>query len=149
MAAETFASWLANRFGETLAQLWSSLLVAAGVNVGASLATGVTAAASYASSTSGAQTLLASDAPDRPILILATVTEAFAANTGTKPSFDIGESSTTHKFKQALNTGALGAVFFFVGTLSGTKSLLVTGTAAVGDATGAISVAVVALPTIS
>jgi hypothetical protein len=148
--AQSFAAWLQNRFGITLAQLFSALLTAAGVNVGSSFAAATNAAANYAKTTNGAQTLLAADDNhDRVVLIHVSVTEAFATNTGTKPSFDIGETSTTTKFKSALNSGALGTLLTYTGTLSAGKALLVTGTAAVGDAVGAISVAAVALPVIS
>lgn len=147
--ADTFALWLQRRFGTTLAQLLSAMLSAAGVTVGSAFSAAVTAAANYASTTSGAQTLLASDTKDRAVLITVSVTEAFATNTGTKPSFDIGETSTTTKFKSALNAGALGTLLTYVGTLSAGKALLITGTAAVGDATGAISVTAVALSAIS
>jgi hypothetical protein len=146
---ETFAQYIVRRFGLTLAQLFSALLTAAGVNVGSSFAAATNAAANYAKTTSGAQTLLASDTKDRAVLITVSVTEAFATNTGTKPAFDIGETSATTKFKSGLTVGALGTLLTYTGTLSAGKALLVTGTAAVGDATGAISVAVVALPAIS
>ena len=107
------------------------------------------AKSSYAKTTSGAQTLLAAAAVDREIQILVTVNETFAQTTGTKSSFDIGETSSTHKFKQTLNSGTAGDKSQFDGTLSAGKALLITGTAATGDGAGGIDVSVVAIPILS
>jgi hypothetical protein len=103
-------------------------------------------AASYPKTTSGAQTLLAASLIDRIVQIMVTVTETFADGAGTKPAFDIGETGATHKFKQTLNSGTAGDKIIYTGTLSATKALLVTGTAAVGNGAGAIDVSVLALP---
>lgn len=112
--------------------------------------TGSTAAAgkkaSYAKTTAGAQTLLAASNVDRQVLIVATVNETFAQSTGTKSAFDIGETGTTHKFKQTLNSGTAGGQTFYDGTLLAGKDLLVTGTAATGDGAGGIDVSVTAVP---
>jgi hypothetical protein len=102
--------------------------------------------ASYPKTTAGAQTLLAAANVDRQVLIVATVNETFAQTTGTKSAFDIGETGTTNKFKQTLNSGNAGAQTFYDGTLSAGKALLVTGTAATGDGAGGIDVSVVAAP---
>jgi len=148
--AQSFAAWLQNRFGVTLPQLLSSILTTAGARVTRGFANAATAATGYAKTTAGAQALLAADNfNDRDVLITVSVTEAFAAGNGAATSFDIGETSTTTKFKSGLNTGALGAQLVYVGTLSAGKALLVTATAATGTGTGAISITVVALPVVS
>lgn len=102
----------------------------------------------YDKATVGAQTLLAADPAARAALIVVVVTEAFAESTGTQTVFTIGETDTANKF--AANTvlvdAAEGDVFVFAGTLTATKALLVTGTAAVGDGTGAIAVTALVLP---
>ena len=43
-------------------------------------------------------------------------------------------------------SGTVGQTFMFGGTLSGTKNLLVTGTAATGGGTGAVAITILALP---
>jgi hypothetical protein len=111
-------------------------------------AVAVGSVASYPKTTSGAQTLLASALVDRVVIIVVTIAETFANNTGTKPSFDIGETGTTHKFKQTLNSGTAGDVLVYTGTLAAVKALLITGTAAIGDAAGGITVAVHAAPAV-
>jgi hypothetical protein len=105
--------------------------------------------ASYAKTATGAQTLLASSGVDRELQILVTVNETFAQSTGTRSSFDIGETGATHKFKQSLNTGTAGDKIQYDGTLSAGKTLLVTATAATGDGTGGIDVSAVAIPILS
>ncbi len=103
--------------------------------------------ASYAKTADGAQTpLLAAASFDREVHIIATVNETFAQSTGTKPSFDIGQTAATHKFKQTLNSGSAGAQTFYDGTLSAGTALLVTATAATGDGAGGIDVSVIAAP---
>lgn len=101
---------------------------------------------SYDKTTNGAQVLLAAAPVDREVQILATVNETFAQTTGTKSSFDIGETGAAHKFKQTLNSGNAGTQTHYDGTLSAGKELLVTGTAAVGDGAGGIDVSVIAVP---
>lgn len=107
------------------------------------------AKSSYAKTTAGAQTLLAPGGVDREVQILVTVNETFAQTTGTKSSFDIGETGATNKFKQTLNAGTAGDKVQFDGTLSAGKALLVTGTAATGDGAGGIDVSAVAIPILS
>lgn len=102
--------------------------------------------ASYPKTTAGAQVLLAAADYDREVLIVATVNETFAQTTGTKSSFDIGQTGATHKFKQTLNSGSAGAQTFYDGMLSANTDLVVTGTAATGDGAGGIDVSVVAAP---
>lgn len=112
------------------------------LKTGATFESSVGKAVSYAKTTSGAQTALASSA------VLVTVTEAFAQPTGTKTAFTIGETGSASKFSDgsAFASGTVGQTFLFGGTLSGTKNLLVTGTAATGGGTGAVAVTILALP---
>jgi hypothetical protein len=118
------------------------------LKTGATFESSVGKAVSYAKTTNGAQTALASSAGDRVVLILVTVTEAFAQPTGTKTAFTIGETGSASKFSDgsAFASGTVGQTFMFGGTLSGTKNLLVTGTAATGGGTGAVAITILALP---
>lgn len=120
-----------------------------GAGIAALLAGGLGASADYPKTTVGAQTLLAADAGNRSVIIVAIVTEVFADGDGTQPTFQIGETTTANKFADtAVFTGAAaGTVFTFAGTLTGTKNFLVTGVAATGTtSTGALAVTVLALP---
>jgi hypothetical protein len=102
--------------------------------------------ATYSKTATGALVLLPAALIDRQVLIVATVNETFAQSTGTKSAYDIGETGTTHKFKQTLNSGNANAQTFYDGTLSANKELLITATAATGDGAGGIDVSVVAVP---
>lgn len=98
--------------------------------------------AAYAKTTSGAQTTLAAASGARNLLIVVRVTEAFANGDGGQTTFAIGETDTTDKFAatSVFTNAALGTSFVLTGELSSTKALLVTGTAATGTGTGALSV---------
>jgi hypothetical protein len=122
--------------------------LAGGAGVAALLAAGLGASAAYTKTTNGVQTLLASDAAARVVLIMAQVTEAFADAGGTQTTFTIGEADTATKYAAAaIFTGAtLGAVKFFAGTLTATKALIVTANDAAGAGTGGISVTALVLP---
>jgi len=101
-------------------------------------------------SSTGTLTMANADADNnRNVLIIVDVTEAFVTGTGTQPTFKIGETSTTDKFAatSAFTSAALGVRKVYSGTLLATKALLVTAVAAVGDATGAIKVTAIILPT--
>lgn len=103
----------------------------------------------YPKATVGAQTLAVADATlDRNVLIEVEVTETFANGSGAQPTFKIGQTSTTNKFADtsAFTDLVEGAKRVFAGTLSATKDLLVTATAATGTATGAIKVRAVIIP---
>src|SRR5687767_4714690 len=110
--------------------------------VAAAIAAGTEAHGDYPSTTSGAQTILASAAVDRVVLIVVQVTEAFADAGGTQPVFILGQTSSTNKFmiNSVLASASLHAKKVIVGTLSSGTALLATGTAGVGAGTGAISV---------
>ena len=116
---------------------------------GALLLSGIGASDAYDKTTAGAQELLAADPSDRVVLIVVQITETFDVGDGSATVFDIGETDTPEKFKADLNSGSAGDVLVFAGVLTGTKALLVTGVAATGTGTGAISVAVIALPSTS
>jgi hypothetical protein len=123
-------------------------MLANGVGLAALITAGLGASASYIKTTNGAQTLLAADAANaRVVLLVAVVTQAFVG-LGTQPVFAFGETTTANKYDDgtALVDAALGAVKVFAGTLTATKALLVTATAASGAGTGAISVTAFVLP---
>jgi hypothetical protein len=96
----------------------------------------------FPKTSSGTTTLAASDTPDRNVIIVIEVLEAFADGTGGQPTFAFGETSTTTKFSvTGLLTGAaVGAKFVLAGKLTGTKALLLTSVAATGTGTGKIKV---------
>jgi hypothetical protein len=124
-------------------------MLANGAGWAALLAAGLGASANYAKTTSGAQTLLAADADDaRVAMIVVTVTEAFADGDGGQPTFTIGETDTATKYAATtvFTDAALGSVFVLAGTLTAVKNLIVTGVAATGTGTGAISVMAMVLP---
>ena len=138
--------------GKVTIQSGGALEAADNTLASALLAQGVAGATgAYSKTTDGAQTLLASRINNRVIIGIIKVTEAFAQTTGTKPVFTIGETDAADKFvaNTLLASAALDSIFSFAGTLTGTKNLIVTGTPATGDGTGAISVTVLALPVAS
>ena len=97
----------------------------------------------YDKTTTGAQTLAPQDASlDWDVVILVTCTQTFATGSGAKPTFKLGQTGTTNKFADTTAFSGLieGDKRAFAGTLSATKDLLVTATAATGTATGAITV---------
>lgn len=126
----------------------TNAMLASGAGVGALLTAGLGASASYLKTASDAQTLLASDAGDRSVLIVVVVDEVFADGDGGQTTFTIGQTGTADKFAAAaaFTDAAAGAVFTFAGTLTGAANLIVTGGAATGTGTGGISVTVLALP---
>lgn len=123
-------------------------MLANGAGIAALVTAGLGASAAYLKTTNGAQTLLASDAAARVALIMAVVTETFADGGGSQTTFTIGETDTADKFAAAaVFTGAqAGDVFFFAGTLTADKALLVTANDAAGAGAGAISVTALVLP---
>lgn len=103
--------------------------------------------AQYIRTTNGTQTLLGGNAVARAIIIHVEVDTTFAAGDGAAPSFDIGETGNTTKFKSGLTTGTAGDKLTFAGFLSANTALLITATAATGaTSTGAIHVTALALP---
>lgn len=126
----------------------TAAMLANGAGLAAAITAGLGASANYAKTTDGAQTLAADDASDRVVLGIVTVTEVFADGDGGQTVFTIGETDTANKFMAdtVLASAAAGSIFFFAGTLTAAKDLLVTGTPATGTGTGAISVSVLMLP---
>jgi hypothetical protein len=105
------------------------------------------ATADYPKTTAGVQTLLASNAAARTVIISVEVTEVFANGDGTQPTFEIGETGTADKFAAtSVFTGAaLGTTFSFAGSLSADAAVIVTAVAATGTtSTGALRVTAIA-----
>jgi hypothetical protein len=125
----------------------TSAKLASGAGLAAAIAAGLGASAAYPKTTSGAQTLLAGDAAARVALIIVVVDEVFANGTGAQTVFTVGETDSASKFmaNTVCVSAAAGTVFFCAGTLTATKALLVTGTAATGTGTGGISVSALVL----
>jgi hypothetical protein len=95
-------------------------------------------------------TIIAADgAKDRACLVLVTVDETYAAGEGTLPTVKIGEDDTIEKCMAGtvLDDEAAGTVLAFAFTNTATKKIIVTTTAAVGNATGGCSITVLAIPT--
>lgn len=127
----------------------TSAMLANGAGWAALLTAGLGASANYPKTTNGVQTLLASNAAARIVLIIVTVTVAFANGDGGQPTFKFGETDTDTKYAAtSVLTGAtLGAVKVFAGTLTANKALIVTAGAGTGTTeTGAISVMAMVLP---
>lgn len=126
----------------------TAAMLANGAGIAALVTAGLGASATYPKTTNGAQTLLASDAAARVVLIMAVVTEVFADGGGTQTTFTIGETDTADKYAAAaVFTGAAaGSVFFFAGTLTADKALLVTANDAADAGTGGLAVTALVLP---
>lgn len=105
-------------------------------------------AKTFTRTSDGTYTLEAAAAADRLVVIAVRVTETFADNGGTQPTFLIGQAATTNKFAAAalFADAVKGDLKFLTGTLSATRALLVTANDAAGAATGAIAVEVIILP---
>lgn len=116
--------------------------LANGAGLGALVAAGLGASANYDKTTAGAQDLAVASASARACICVVVVTEAFADGTGTQPTFTIGDESTANSIMTVgkLADAALGSVFTFAGQVTAAEKLQVTGVAATGDGTGAISV---------
>jgi hypothetical protein len=94
----------------------------------------------------GTKVLAASVPLDREVIIVVTVTTAFATGDGAQPTFAFGQTGSTTKFAATskLTTAAAGTILVYAGTLTGTKDLIMTAVAATGTtSTGAISVTVI------
>lgn len=109
---------------------------------------GLAASATYAKTDSGTKTLLAAHATkDRGVLVVVEVTEIFATGTGTQPTLKIGETSTVEKCVAAATMVDKAVGTYCYGfTNTATKAILATLTAAVGNATGAAKISIIALP---
>lgn len=124
-----------------------SSMLANGAGLAAAIASGLGASAAYIKTTNGVQTLMAQDAAARVVLGIVVVDEVFADAGGNQPTFTIGETDSATKYQAAavLTNAAAGTVFFFAGTLTATKALIVTAVQAVGAGTGGISVTALVL----
>ena len=99
----------------------------------------------YPKTSTGALTHVAGASGARNVLIIATVTAAFADGDGGQPTFKVGETDTDDKFiaAAAFTGAAVGTTIVRQGSLSTTKALLVTATAATGStSTGAVDITV-------
>lgn len=121
---------------------------AANVALAALVAAGLGASKSYLKTQSGPDTLLASVAGARSVLIVVTVDTTFANGDGAQPTFQIGQTGTAAKFADttAFTGATAGTVKTFAGQLTGSDNLIVTGVAGTGTTeTGGISITVLAL----
>lgn len=128
----------------------TSAMLAAGAGVAALLTAGLGGSVSVAKTSAATTTVVAANATkDRACLVVVIVDETYDIGTGTLPTVKIGEDDTIEKCMAAtvLNTEAAGTVLVFAFTNLATKKIIVTTTAAVGDATGGCSVTVLAIPT--
>jgi hypothetical protein len=84
----------------------------------------------------------------RLCLVVITVDETYAAGTGTLPTIKIGEDDTTEKCLAAtvLTDQTAGTVLTRAFTNTATKKIIITSTAAAGNATGGCTVSVIAMP---
>jgi hypothetical protein len=122
-----------------------------GAGLATLLAAGLGASEAFAKNAEATahEMLDASGAGDtRAVLVVVSCDEAFDVGTGTKPTFKVGEEDTVEKFFAATDIQDLGAgdVLVAGGTLTAEKAFIVTSTAAIGNATGGITVTVLALP---
>jgi hypothetical protein len=123
---------------------------AGGAGVAAILAAGLGGSASFLKTSAATTTVVAAHATkDRACLVVVRVDETYAIGTGTLPTVKIGEDDTIEKCMAAtvLDTEAAGTIYVYAFTNTATKKIVVTTTAAVGNATGGCTVAVLAIPT--
>lgn len=127
----------------------TAAMLANGATLSAVIAASLAASGAYPKTDVATNTLLAANATKaRGVLVILTVTETYAANTGTAPTVKVGEDDTIEKGIAAATVATKTAGTVLVAGFSNiaTKKIIVTTTAAVGDATGACSVTVIALP---
>ncbi len=121
-----------------------------GSNVATVNATKLAAATSaFIKTDSGVKDLLAAAAATRQVIIVVTVTTAFADGNGTQPTLTIGEESgSASKFAATTPfvSGAAGLITVFAGTLTSGKKLQCTIVAGTGTTeTGAFSITAIAV----
>lgn len=125
-------------------------MLASGAGVAALLTAGLGGSTSVTKTSAATATIVAAHATkDRACLVVVRVDETYAIGTGTLPTVKIGEDDTIEKCMAAtvLDTEAAGVVLVFAFTNTATKKIIVTTTAAVGNATGGCSITVLAIPT--
>jgi len=128
----------------------TNAMLANGAGVAALLTAGLGGSVSVTKTDAATTTIVAAhDTKDRACLVLVVVDETYAVGTGTLPTVKIGEDDNIEKAMAAtvLDTEAAGTVLAFAFTNTATKKIIVTTTAAVGDATGGCSITVLAIPT--
>lgn len=128
----------------------TSAKLAAGAGVAALLTAGLGGSVSVTKTSAATDTVVAAHATkDRACLVLVVVDETYDIGTGTLPTVAIGEDDTIEKCMAdtVLDDEVAGTVLAFAFTNTATKKIIVTTTAAVGDATGGCSVTVLAIPT--
>jgi hypothetical protein len=129
----------------------TSSMLANGAGVAALLTAGLGGSVSVTKTDAATTTIVAAhDTKDRACLVLVVVDETYDVGTeGTLPTVKIGEDGTIEKCMAGtvLDTEAAGTVLAFAFTNTATKKIIVTSTAAVGDATGGCSITVLAIPT--
>lgn len=128
----------------------TSAMLANGAGVAALLTAGLGGSVSVVKTDAKTDTVVAAHgSKDRACLVLVTVDETYDIGTGTLPTVEVGETDTIDKCMAhtVLDTEAAGTVLAFAFTNTATKAVLVTSTAAVGNATGGCSVTVLAIPT--
>ena len=129
----------------------TSAMLADGAGVAALLTAGLGGSVSVTKTDAATTTIVAAhDTKDRACLVLVVVDETYdVGTTGTLPTVKIGEDDAIEKCMAGtvLNTEAAGTVLAFAFTNTAKKKIIVTTTAAVGDATGGCSITVLAIPT--
>ena len=128
----------------------TNAMLANGAGVGALLTAGLGGSLSVTKTSAATDTIVAAHGTkDRAVIVLVIVDETYDIGTGTLPTVKIGEDDTIEKAMAGtvLDTEAAGTVLAFAFTNLATKKIIVTTTAAVGDATGGCSITVLAIPT--
>ncbi len=128
----------------------TSSMLANGAGVAALLTAGLGGSVSVTKTSAATDTVVAAHGTkDRACLVLVTVDETYDIGTGALPTVKIGEDDAIEKCMAGtvLDNEAAGTVLAFAFTNTATKKIIVTSTAAVGDATGGCSITVLAIPT--
>lgn len=128
----------------------TSAMLANGAGVAALLTAGLGGSVSVTKTSAATTTIIAANADKaRACLVLVVVDETYDIGTGTLPTVKIGEDGAIEKCMAGtvLTDEAAGTVLAFAFTNTATKKIIVTTTAAVGDATGGCSITVLAIPT--
>lgn len=128
----------------------TNAMLANGAGVAALLTAGLGGSVSVTKTDAATTTIVAANGTkDRACLVLVTVDETYDSGTGTRPTVKIGEDDAIEKCMAGtvLDTEVAGTVLAFAFTNTATKKIIVTTTAAEGDATGGCSITVLAIPT--
>jgi hypothetical protein len=128
----------------------TNAMLANGAGVAALLTAGLGGSVSVTKTDAATTTIVAAhDTKDRACLVLVTVDETYDSGMGTRPTVKIGEDDAIEKCMAGtvLDTEVAGTVLAFAFTNTAKKKIIVTTTAAEGDATGGCSITVLAIPT--